>query len=132
MSAPLEVQDPGPGAPVPEGRRRFHEENRGERPGPGAPELEGRAAAARGGHGQAGSGHAGKDAPVRYPQPFVVTFAFATMPVVNGACTLDAVLGGEIARGVAQPWRLLSARPRSRAPTGSRTARRSCCSATPA
>ena len=97
MSAPLKVQDPGPGAPVPEGRRRFHEEYRGERPGPGAPALEGRTAAARGGHAQAGRGHAGKGA----TQPFVVTFAFATAPVVNGACTLDAVLGSEIARRVA-------------------------------
>ena len=33
-------------------------------------------------------------------QPFVVTFRFATMPILHGACTLDAVLGGEIARGV--------------------------------
>ena len=33
-------------------------------------------------------------------QPFVVTFRFATMPIVHGACTLDAVLGGELARGV--------------------------------
>ena len=34
-------------------------------------------------------------------QPFIVTFRFATMPVVRrGACTLDAVLGGEIARTV--------------------------------
>ena len=34
-------------------------------------------------------------------QPFVVSFGFATMPIVNGPCTLDAVLGGEIARTVA-------------------------------
>ena len=33
-------------------------------------------------------------------QPFIVTFRFATMPILRGACTLDAVLGGEIARGV--------------------------------
>ena len=33
-------------------------------------------------------------------QPFVVTFRFATMPIVAGACTLDAVLGGELARRV--------------------------------
>ena len=31
----------------------------------------------------------------------MVTFAFATAPIVRSACTLDAVLGGEIARGVA-------------------------------
>lgn len=31
-------------------------------------------------------------------QPFVVTFEFATMPIVHGPCTLDAVLCGEIAR----------------------------------
>ena len=34
-------------------------------------------------------------------QPFVVTFEFATMPILNGPCTLDAVLCGEIARTVA-------------------------------
>ena len=33
-------------------------------------------------------------------QPFVVTFRFSTMPILHGACTLDAVLGGEAARGV--------------------------------
>ena len=33
-------------------------------------------------------------------QPFVVTFRFATHPIVRGECTLDAVLGGEIARRV--------------------------------
>ena len=33
-------------------------------------------------------------------QPFIVKFRFATMPILRGACTLDAVLGGEIARGV--------------------------------
>ena len=33
-------------------------------------------------------------------QPFIVTFRFSTMPILHGACTLDAVLGGEIARGV--------------------------------
>ena len=33
-------------------------------------------------------------------QPFIVTFRFATLPILRGACTLDAVLGGEIARGV--------------------------------
>ena len=32
-------------------------------------------------------------------QPFIVTFRFSTMPILQGACTLDAVLGGEIARG---------------------------------
>ena len=31
-------------------------------------------------------------------QPFIVTFRFSTMPILHGACTLDAVLGGEIAR----------------------------------
>ncbi len=34
-------------------------------------------------------------------QPFMVTFEFATMPIVHGPCTLDAVLCGEIARTVA-------------------------------
>ena len=34
-------------------------------------------------------------------QPFMVTFEFATMPIVNGPCTLDAVLCGEMARTVA-------------------------------
>ena len=38
---------------------------------------------------------------MRDMQPFVVTFEFATMPIVNGPCTLDAVLCGEIARTVA-------------------------------
>ena len=33
-------------------------------------------------------------------QPFIVTFRFSTMPILLGACTLDAVLGGEIARSV--------------------------------
>ena len=47
-------------------------------------------------------------------QPFVVTFAFATMPIVNGACTLDAVLGGEIARGVASLDEAISATPLAR------------------
>ena len=31
-------------------------------------------------------------------QPFTITFRFSTMPILHGACTLDAVLGGEIAR----------------------------------
>ena len=47
-------------------------------------------------------------------QPFVVTFAFATMPIVNGACTLDAVLGGEIARGVARLDEAIRATPLAR------------------
>ena len=34
-------------------------------------------------------------------RPFVVTFRFETAPIVRGECTLDAVLGGEIARQVA-------------------------------
>ena len=33
-------------------------------------------------------------------QPFIITLRFSTMPILHGACTLDAVLGGEIARGV--------------------------------
>ena len=33
-------------------------------------------------------------------RPFVVTFRFETAPIVRGECTLDAVLGGEIARRV--------------------------------
>ena len=33
-------------------------------------------------------------------QPLIVTFRFSTMPILHGACTLDTVLGGEIARGV--------------------------------
>ena len=33
-------------------------------------------------------------------EPFVVTFRFATPPIVRGGCTLDAVLGGELARRV--------------------------------
>lgn len=33
-------------------------------------------------------------------QPFIVTFRFATMPIIRGSCTLDAVLGGEIAHNV--------------------------------
>ena len=47
-------------------------------------------------------------------QPFVVTFTFATMPIVNGACTLDAVLGGEIARGVARLDEAIRATPLAR------------------
>ena len=33
-------------------------------------------------------------------RPVVVTFRFETAPIVRGECTLDAVLGGEIARRV--------------------------------
>ena len=33
-------------------------------------------------------------------EPFIVTFRFETAPILRGACTLDAVLGGEIARRV--------------------------------
>ena len=33
-------------------------------------------------------------------ETFVVTFRFATSPILQGGCTLDAVLGGEIARRV--------------------------------
>ena len=33
-------------------------------------------------------------------QPFIVSFRFATHPILRGECTLDAVLGGEIARRV--------------------------------
>ena len=34
-------------------------------------------------------------------RPFVVTLRFETPPILRGGCTLDAVLGGEIARQVA-------------------------------
>ena len=44
-------------------------------------------------------------------RPFVVALRFATMPVLNGACTLDAVLGGEIARGVADLDEAIGATP---------------------
>ena len=33
-------------------------------------------------------------------EPFIVTFRFETAPILRGGCTLDAVLGGEIARRV--------------------------------
>ena len=33
-------------------------------------------------------------------EPFLITFRFETPPILRGACTLDAVLGGEIARHV--------------------------------
>ena len=33
-------------------------------------------------------------------RPFIVSFRFATHPIVRGECTLDAVLGGELARQV--------------------------------
>ena len=75
--------------------------------GPGAPDVEGRTAAAamrrRASHTE--EGRAVLDT------PFVVTFAFATLPVLNGACTLDAVLGGEIARGVASLEEAIRATP---------------------
>ena len=44
-------------------------------------------------------------------QPFVVTFDFATLPIVHGACTLDAVLGGELARGLARLDEAIRATP---------------------
>ena len=106
MSAALDTHDQGPGAPALEGRRRFHQKCCGEGPYQGAPDVEGRAD-----DGQAGSVQAGKDARGREFQPFLVTFDFATMPIVNGACTLDAVLGGEIARGVARLDEAIRATP---------------------
>ena len=51
---------------------------------------------------------------MRDMQPFVVTFEFATMPIVNGPCTLDAVLCGEIARTVAPLDAAIRATPLAR------------------
>ena len=33
-------------------------------------------------------------------EPFIVTFRFDSPPILRGACTLDAVLGGELARRI--------------------------------
>ena len=90
VSAPIDPHHCDPGAPALEGRRKLHHEPGGIGSYLGAPDIEGRTAAVRGGHEEEGGA-----------QPFVVIFGFATMPIVQGACTLDAVLGGEIARGVA-------------------------------
>ena len=107
MSAPIDPHDRGPGAPDVEGRRRFAQESGGEEPDHGAPDVEGRTPAARGGYEEAFAAHGA----VRGTHPFVVTFRFETMPIVNGACTLDAVLGGEIARGVADLDEAIGATP---------------------
>lgn len=37
---------------------------------------------------------------MRDMQQFIITFGFETMPIVNGPCTLDAVLCGEMARTI--------------------------------
>ena len=101
MSGPAKSTGRGLGAPECGGRRRFHQESCVQRPDQGAPEVEGRAGAATGGNEQAGTAYGEEGRARPGMQPFVVTFAFATMPIVTGACTLDAVLGGEIARTVA-------------------------------
>ena len=111
MSAPIDPHDRGPGAPDVEGRRRFHHEACGEGSDHGAPDVEGRTPAARGGHTEAFTADPRDGAAVNGMRPFVVAFRFATMPVLNGACTLDAVLGGEIARGVADLDEAIGATP---------------------
>ena len=80
-------------------------------PDHGAPDVEGRTRAARGGHEGAFTADPEEGAAVNGMHPFVVIFRFATMPIVNGACTLDAVLGGEIARGVASLDEAIGATP---------------------
>ena len=110
MSPHLEPHDRGPGAPDVEGRRKFHQQAGGERPDHGAPDVEGRTAAAGAAAMRSRASHTERGGAV-LDTPFVVTFTFATLPIVNGACTLDAVLGGEIARGVARLEEAIGATP---------------------
>ena len=47
-------------------------------------------------------------------EPFVVSFRFATPPILRGGCTLDAVLGGELARRVESLEEAIRATPLAR------------------
>ena len=89
------------GAPVPEGRRRLDQEAGGVGSDGGAPVRRGEGRGCAGLAPRRPARSTGSlDRARSSVQPFVVTFRFATMPIVHGACTLDAVLGGELARGV--------------------------------
>ena len=47
-------------------------------------------------------------------EPFVVSFRFATPPILRGGCTLDAVIGGELARCVESLEEAIRATPLAR------------------
>ena len=65
--------------------------------------------------GRGGCGGARRGArPVSAMGTFVVTFRFASPPILRGALTLDAVLGGELARGGGSLAEAIGATPLAR------------------
>ena len=99
MTTEVETGHRAGGAPIGEGRRRFQNKTGGLRACAGAPVVEGRTAAPSDTPRKvACTADSGVAPGATDMEPFVVTFRFATAPIVRGGCTLDAVLGGEIAR----------------------------------
>ena len=65
--------------------------------------------------GRGGCGGARRGArPVSVMETFMVTFRFASPPILRGALTLDAVLGGELARGGGSLAEAIGATPLAR------------------